>query len=58
MNSSTTTIGFSSSSFNLAENAGDSRLGMDERSLTEVRRIMEELGCSFDDGKFSIFTSL
>lgn len=50
MNSSTTTIGFSSSSFNLAENAGDSRLGMDERSLTEVRRIMEELGCSFDDG--------
>lgn len=31
--------------------AGDSRAGLDERTLTEVRRIMEELSVGFDEAR-------
>jgi len=44
--------GFSTSAFDLSGNvAGDSRAGLDERSLTEVRRIMEEMSLGFDDAR-------
>ncbi|KAI5477967.1 hypothetical protein MNV49_005759 [Pseudohyphozyma bogoriensis] len=43
---------FSTANFDLSNNiAGDSRAGLDERSLTEVRRIMERMGVGFDEGR-------
>jgi len=45
--------GFSSASFNLAENieAGDSRAGLDERGKREVQRIMKEKRVGFDEAR-------
>ncbi|GAA5848884.1 hypothetical protein JCM8547_006378 [Rhodosporidiobolus lusitaniae] len=44
--------GFSTSNFDLASNmAGDSRAGLDERTLTEVRRIMEREQVDFDEAR-------
>lgn len=45
-------LGFSTSAFDLSQNiAGDSRAGLDERTLTEVRRIMEREHCDFDEAR-------
>lgn len=47
----------SSSNFDLeANNAGDSREGLDPEGAAEVQRIMREEGCSFDEVRF--FSSL
>lgn len=44
--------GFSTAAFDLSSNiAGDSRAGLDERTLTEVRRIMEREHCDFDEAR-------
>ncbi|GAA5844950.1 hypothetical protein JCM11251_007277 [Rhodosporidiobolus azoricus] len=44
--------GFSTSTFDLGSNlAGDSRAGLDERTLTEVRRIMERQQVGFDEAR-------
>ncbi|GAA5917892.1 hypothetical protein JCM6882_003980 [Rhodosporidiobolus microsporus] len=44
--------GFSSSTFDLTGNmAGDQRAGLDERTLTEVRRIMERNQVGFDEAR-------
>ncbi|GAA6040310.1 hypothetical protein JCM8097_009413 [Rhodosporidiobolus ruineniae] len=44
--------GFSTSHFDLSGNlAGDSRAGLDERTLTEVRRIMEREQVGFDEAR-------
>lgn len=45
--------GFSSASFNLAENieAGDSRRGLDENGKREVQRIMKQRRCNFDEAR-------
>ncbi|KDE02834.1 hypothetical protein MVLG_06625 [Microbotryum lychnidis-dioicae p1A1 Lamole] len=44
--------GFSTAAFDLSGNmAGDSRAGLDDRTLTEVRRIMEEKRCNFDEAR-------
>lgn len=44
--------GFSTAAFDLSGNiAGDSRAGLDERTLTEVRRIMERESCDFDEAR-------
>ncbi|KAM0751386.1 hypothetical protein T439DRAFT_325523 [Meredithblackwellia eburnea MCA 4105] len=47
--------GFSTSNFslipNLAPGERDPRTGLDQRSLTEVRRIMDGMGVSFDEGR-------
>ncbi|GAA5989520.1 hypothetical protein JCM11641_005560 [Rhodosporidiobolus odoratus] len=44
--------GFSSAHFDLSDNlAGDSRAGLDERTLTEVRRIMEREQVGFDEAR-------
>lgn len=47
----------SSSNFDLeANNAGDSREGLDPEGAAEVQRIMREEGCSFDEVR--LFASL
>ncbi|GAA6024928.1 hypothetical protein JCM10207_004273 [Rhodosporidiobolus poonsookiae] len=44
--------GFSTSHFDLSSNlAGDARAGLDERTLTEVRRIMERNRVDFDEAR-------
>ncbi|KAM0786587.1 hypothetical protein ACM66B_002043 [Microbotryomycetes sp. NB124-2] len=44
--------GFSTAAFDLSGNiAGDSRAGLDERTLTEIRRIMERNRCNFDEAR-------
>ncbi|BGP17369.1 hypothetical protein JCM10213_003413 [Rhodosporidiobolus nylandii] len=44
--------GFSTSHFDLSANLeGDSRAGLDERTLTEVRRIMEREQVGFDEAR-------
>lgn len=50
-------VQLSSSNFDLeANNAGDSREGLDPEGAAEVQRIMREEGCSFDEVRF--FSSL
>lgn len=49
---SETHTGFSTADFDLADNvAGDARAGLDERTLTEIRRIMERECCNFDEAR-------
>ncbi|CEQ41264.1 SPOSA6832_02957, partial [Sporobolomyces salmonicolor] len=44
--------GFSTTNFDLSGNlAGDSRAGLDEQTLTEVRRIMEQQQIGFDEAR-------
>ncbi|ORY51214.1 hypothetical protein BCR35DRAFT_310707 [Leucosporidium creatinivorum] len=44
--------GFSTAAFDLSNNlAGDSRAGLDAKTLTEVRRIMEREHCDFDEAR-------
>ncbi|GAA5839310.1 hypothetical protein JCM9279_005900 [Rhodotorula babjevae] len=44
--------GFSTSHFDLSANlGGDSRAGLDERTLTDVRRIMERENVGFDEAR-------
>ncbi|GAA5857011.1 hypothetical protein JCM5353_003555 [Sporobolomyces roseus] len=44
--------GFSTSNFDLSANlAGDQRAGLDDRTLTELRRIMERERCNFDEAR-------
>jgi hypothetical protein len=45
-------LGFSTAAFDLSGNlAGDARAGLDERTLTEVRRVMEQMSCGFDEAR-------
>lgn len=45
--------GFSSAHFDLAGNVagGDSRAGLDDRAKAEVRRIMQQRRCTFDEAR-------
>lgn len=44
--------GFSTSNFDLSGNiSGDQRAGLDDRTLTEVRRIMERENVGFDEAR-------
>ncbi|GAA5926698.1 uncharacterized protein JCM15063_000347 [Sporobolomyces koalae] len=44
--------GFSTSNFDLSNNiAGDQRAGLDEQTLTELRRIMERNRVNFDEAR-------
>ncbi|GAA6015555.1 hypothetical protein JCM11491_007154 [Sporobolomyces phaffii] len=45
-------LGFSTATFDLTDNlAGDQRAGLDDRTLTDLRRIMERDGVNFDEAR-------
>lgn len=45
-------LGFSSSTFDVSGNiAGDPRAGLDERTLTDIRRLMERHTLTFDEAR-------
>lgn len=47
-----TILGFSTSNFDLSGNlSGDQRAGLDDQTLTELRRIMERNQVNFDEAR-------